>query len=73
MLHGTELIVPLNNPGAAYPADGYNSELIAEIRELKQEVKDLKAYNAAIVRNTGDVARTTQRWELGGLPEERTA
>lgn len=69
--------VPLSTTGAnpiglADPAD-----LVAEVRGLRQEVASLRAEqtagHTAIANNTGRTARTLDRWDGDGLPEERDA
>ena len=68
-LHGTEAVVPLPN-GRSIPVEmkGGGDDLVAEIRQLRAE---LKAANYAIAKNTGISARILDRWDGDGLPAER--
>lgn len=47
-----------------------NAELVAEIRQLRE---DLRAANGAIAQNTRDTAKLMRRWDGDGMPEVRVA
>lgn len=49
-----------------------NSELIAEIRLLRKEVQDLKAVNAASSEYNKTTSKQLTRWDVDGMPPERT-
>ena len=61
------------------PAQGQadNRDMIAELRALREEVRELrneqKAGHVAIAKNTGESAKQLRRWDGDGIPAERTA
>ena len=46
-----------------------NSEVVKELKSLRE---DIKAYGYAIAKNTGKSAKVSDRWDIDGLPAERT-
>jgi hypothetical protein len=46
-----------------------NSEVVRELKSLRE---DIKAYGYAIAKNTGKSAKVSDRWDIDGLPAERT-
>lgn len=46
-----------------------NSDVVREVRALRE---DLKAIGYPLVKNTGKVARINDRWDVDGIPAERT-
>jgi len=53
-----------------------NTEVVSELRAVKVELKtlrsDLAAANYAIAKNTNKSAKVAERWDVDGLPAERT-
>jgi hypothetical protein len=47
-----------------------NEELVAEVRQLRQE---LNSVNLQVVRNTAKTAKLLDRWDGDGMPDVRTA
>lgn len=75
---GPELI-NFGNPGFVYTASQSAgmistadlSELISEVRALRQENAEMKPYFYAIAKNTMNTSKTVQRWDDDGMPEAR--
>lgn len=65
-LHGTEAVIPLN--GGSIPVQVNNSELVAEIRSLRE---DIRAGNFSVASNTKETTKLMKRWETVGMPLER--
>ncbi len=59
------------------PASGSadNRAMVAELKELRREVAQLRAENKsgqfAIAKNTGKSARVAEKWDVDGLPDYR--
>ena len=49
-----------------------NSELIAEVKALREEVKllrqDQRAQSSAVAENTKNTVKQMQRWDIDGIP-----
>ena len=52
--------------------DETNSELLAEIKQMKADNADLKAIMAAVVEYTRQQQRIIDDWDVNGMPEVRT-
>ena len=74
-LHGTEAVIPLN--GQRIPLEVNNQEMIQELRDLRQEVSQLRTEQGQsqyqIARNTKRTRDTLEQFDIEGLPPERSA
>ena len=74
-LHGTELILPMN--GSSIPVKSGNSELVSEIKSLKQVmsvfIDDNRLQRGAQISATLKIARFLEKWDVDDLPKQRTA
>jgi hypothetical protein len=69
-LHGTEAVVPLPD-GQSIPVDmrgADNSELINEIRKLREEMRLNRMTTESVAEHTSDTAGILGRWQREGLP-----
>ena len=69
-LHGTELIV---SPKASYPATvagGSNSEILEELKGLRE---DIKAGNVQSAKNQQKIKSFIEKWDSIGLPDTQVA
>jgi prefoldin subunit 5 len=73
-LHGTEAVIPLN--GQRIPLEVNNQEMIQELRDLRQEVSQLRTEQGQsqyqIARNTKRTKDTLEQFDIEGLPPERS-
>jgi len=74
MLHGTEAVIPLN--GEKIPLEVNNEEMINELRNLRNEVNQLRDEQSQsqyqITKNTKRTRDTLEKFDIEGLPAERT-
>jgi tape measure domain-containing protein len=74
MLHGTEAVIPLN--GEKIPLEVNNEEMINELRNLRNEVNQLRDEQSQsqyqITKNTKRTRDTLEKFDIEGLPPERT-
>jgi hypothetical protein len=57
----------INNPHTRALID--NTDVVAEIKLLREE---LQAANYQIAKNTNRIAKIADRWDIDGIPAERT-
>jgi len=63
LLHGTEAIIPLNNGYIPVQIQGNNTELVAEIKQLR---KELLTANIEIIKTNKKIHKILDRVNQGG-------